>query len=141
LFPHYAMSSFETAVERVKEVLVRRAPSTSVTVIPPYFDHPDFIEALAASASEQLRGGYDHLLFSFHGLPERHMRKADPTCGHCLRVEQCCDIASRAHPTCYRMQCFKTAEAFVNRAGVIRYSVAFQSRLGRERSEERRVGK
>ena len=60
------------------------------------------------------------------------MRKADPTCNHCLRVEDCCAQPSPAHPTCYRAQCFKTVEAFVKKAGVTRYSVAFQSRLGRE---------
>jgi ferrochelatase len=132
LFPHYAMSSFETVVERVKQVMARRAPQMSLEVVAPYYDQPDYIDALVARAADYLKKDYDHLLFSFHGLPERHLRKSDPTCGHCLRVEQCCDVASRAHPTCYRMQCFKTAEAFVNRAGVIRYSVAFQSRLGRE---------
>jgi ferrochelatase len=72
------------------------------------------------------------LLFSFHGIPERHLRKSDPTCNHCLRVQNCCDTSSSAHSTCYRVQCFKTAEAFVRKAGVTRYSVAFQSRLGRE---------
>jgi len=132
LFPHYAMSSFETVVERVKQVMARRAPQMSLQVVSPYYDQPHYIDALVARAADYLKKDYDHLLFSFHGLPERHLRKSDPTCGHCLRVEQCCDVASHAHRTCYRMQCFKTAEAFVNRAGVIRYSVAFQSRLGRE---------
>src|SRR5207247_3708469 len=75
---------------------------------------------------------YDHLLFSFHGLPERHMRKADPTCSHCLVAENCCEATNPAHATCYRAQCFKTAEAFVKKAGVTKYSVAFQSRLGRD---------
>jgi len=132
LFPHYAMSSYETAVERVKEVLARRAPGMALTVIPPFYDHPDFIEALAASAAGYLSRGYDHLLFSFHGLPERHMRKADPTCSHCLVAENCCEATNPAHATCYRAQCFKTAEAFVKKAGVTKYSVAFQSRLGRD---------
>jgi len=132
LFPHYAMSSYETAVERVKEVLARRAPGMALTVVPPFYDHPDYIEALAASAAEHLSRGYDHLLFSFHGLPERHMRKADPTCSHCLVAENCCEATNPAHATCYRAQCFKTAEAFVKKAGVTKYSVAFQSRLGRD---------
>src|SRR2546430_8824841 len=132
LFPHYAMSSFETAVERVKEVLAKRAPGISLTVTPPYYNQPDYIEALVASASDCLVRDYDHLLFSFHGLPERHMRKADPTGCHCLVVENCCQLSSPAHDTCYRAQCFKTVEAFVKRANLIKYSVAFQSRLGRE---------
>ena len=132
LFPHYAMSSFESAVERVKQILARRAPAISLKVVPPFFDHPDYIEALVASASESLNRGYDHLLFSYHGLSERQLRKADPTGSHCLSAPNCCETASPAHATCYRAQCFKTTQAFVKRAGVTRYSVAFQSRLGRD---------
>jgi ferrochelatase len=132
LFPHYAMSSYETAVERVKEVVARRAPGVALTVVPPFYDHPDYVDALAASAADHLSRGYDHLLFSFHGLPERHMRKADPTCSHCMVAENCCEATNPAHATCYRAQCFKTAEAFVKKAGVTKYSVAFQSRLGRD---------
>ena len=60
------------------------------------------------------------------------MRKADPTRSHCLMVENCCEVASPAHATCYRAQCFKTVRAFVEKAGVTKYSVAFQSRLGRD---------
>jgi len=132
LFPHYAMSSYETAVVRVRAVLQRRAPRMRLTVEPPFFERPDYLEALVASAEPHLADGYDHLLFSFHGLPERHLRKSDPTHRHCLQVNDCCAVASPAQATCYRAQCFRTVEAFVRRAGVTRYSVSFQSRLGRE---------
>jgi len=132
LFPHYAMSSYETAVVRVQEVLRQQAPGTRLTVEPPFFDRPDYIEALVASATPQVADGSDHLLFSFHGLPERHLRKSDPTGRHCLQAKDCCAVASPAQATCYRAQCLRTVEAFVKRAGVTRYSVAFQSRLGRE---------
>ncbi|MCX6929100.1 MAG: ferrochelatase [Verrucomicrobia bacterium] len=134
LFPHYAMSSFETAVERVKEVAATLAPKMRVTVQPPCFGDPDYITALVGSAQEYLQRGYDHLLFSFHGLPERHLRKADPTGHHCLATENCCTTASPAQATCYRAQCFKTVAAFVKQAGVPegKYSIAFQSRLGRD---------
>lgn len=134
LFPHYAMSSFETAVERVKEVAARVAPQMQFQVQPPYFDHPDYIAALVASAQDALSQPFDHLLFSFHGLPERHLRKADPTGNHCLATENCCQTPSPAHATCYRAQCFRTVAAFVRAAGVPKekYSVAFQSRLGRD---------
>src|SRR5215469_17594330 len=67
LFPHYAMSSYESAVVRVREVAANAAPQMKVTVQQPYYDTPDYIEALAASAQYDLQGGYDHLLFSFHG--------------------------------------------------------------------------
>jgi ferrochelatase len=134
LFPHYAMSSYETAVVRVKEVAAQLAPQLKITVQPPYYDHPDFIAALVASAAELLKQEYDHLLFSYHGIPERHIHKSDPTACHCLKVENCCSVVSPALATCYRAQCFATTRAFVKLAGVPegKYSVSFQSRLGKD---------
>ena len=134
LFPHYAMSSYESAVVRVQKVAGRIAPKMRIEVQPPFFDSPDYISALVASAKNYLEGGYDHLLFSFHGIPERHLRKSDPTGCHCLAKENCCEVPSPAHATCYRAQCFKTVAAFVKQAGVPKekYSVSFQSRLGRD---------
>ncbi len=134
LFPHYAMSSYETAVERVREVMAEIAPRMSLTVVPPYYDHPDYIHAMTANAAEYLQQPYDHLLFSFHGIPERHLRKSDPTGGHCLGSQDCCEGDCAALGTCYRAQCFKTAEAFVRMTSIPKhkYSIAFQSRLGRE---------
>jgi ferrochelatase len=133
LFPHYAMSSFETAVVCVREVATKLAPRMRIQVQPPFFDHPDYIAALVASAREFL-SDYDHLLFSFHGLPERHLRKSDATGSHCLSAQNCCETPSPAHATCYRAQAFKTVGAFVKSAGIPKkkYSVAFQSRLGRD---------
>jgi len=113
LFPHYAMSSYESAVVRVQEVARQVAPGMTVEVMPPYYDHPDYIRALVASARESLARPHDHVLFSFHGLPERHMRKADPTGSHCLASPNCCETPSVAHKTCYRAQCFKTVRDFV----------------------------
>lgn len=134
LFPHYAMSSYETAVERVKEVIAKHVPQVSLTVEPPYYDQPNYIASLVASAADYLERGYDHLLFSFHGIPERQIKKSDPTDSHCLTVANCCETASPAHATCYRAQCFKTATAFVQKANVPagKWSVSFQSRLGKD---------
>ena len=134
MFPHFAMSSFESAVVRVQKVAAKLAPQMQVTVQPPYFDRPDYIAALVASAAEFLKQDYDHLLFSYHGIPERHLRKSDPTGCHCLKVENCCEVASPARATCYRAQCFATTAAFVKLAGVPpeKYSVSFQSRLGKD---------
>ncbi|MEK7684410.1 MAG: ferrochelatase [Verrucomicrobiota bacterium] len=134
LYPQYAMSSYETVVVRVQEVLAALAPAVALQIVPPFYRKPDYIEALVASAAEALQADYDHLLFSFHGLPERHLRKADPTGRHCLAVQNCCSVPSEAHRTCYRAQCFKAVEAFVNSARLPagKYSIAFQSRLGRD---------
>jgi ferrochelatase len=132
LFPHYAMSSYETAVVRVQHVARRLTPQMKITVQPPYYDLPDYLAALAASAEPHLRRGYDHLLFSFHGVPERHLKKSDPTGAHCLTAEDCCHVPSEAHRFCYRHQCFRTAEELVKVANVPagKWSVSFQSRLG-----------
>jgi len=134
LFPHYAMSSYETAVERVKDAVRNIAPRMQLHVQPPYYNLPDYIEALVANAAPHLKEDYDHLLFSYHGLPERHLRKSDTTGCHCLKVANCCEVPSPAHATCYRAQCFQTTKAFVAKAGIPqgKYSIAFQSRLGRD---------
>jgi len=134
LFPHYAMSSYETAVVRAQELSARIAPAMRLQIAEPYYDNAEYIAALVASAKPYLQQEYDHLLFSFHGLPERHLRKADPTGSHCLSAPNCCETPSVAHATCYRAQCFATMRAFVKAAGIPpnKYSVAFQSRLGRD---------
>jgi protoporphyrin/coproporphyrin ferrochelatase len=134
LFPHYAMSSFETAVVRVQASVLQLAPSMTLHVQQPYYDDPDYIAALVASARDDLDRGYDHLLFSFHGIPERHLRKADPTGRHCLASAHCCETPSEVHRFCYRAQCLTTMRHFVALAGVPphKYSFAFQSRLGKD---------
>jgi ferrochelatase len=134
LFPHYAMSSYETAVERVKHAVMNLAPWIQLHVQPPYYNLPDYIDALVASAEAYLDQAYDHLLFSFHGLPERHLRKSDKSGCHCLEAQNCCETPSAAHATCYRAQCIQTMKAFVAKAEVPegKFSIAFQSRLGRD---------
>ena len=132
LFPHYAMSSYETAVVRVQELQAKIAPQMALRVQPPYYADPDYVRALVGSAADYLNQDYDHLLFSFHGIPERHLRKSDPTGIHCLAQPNCCEGETPAHATCYRAQCYKTVAAFVKLASVKNYSVSFQSRLGRD---------
>ncbi len=134
LFPHYAMSSFETAVVQVQKLAARMAPGMTLKIAAPFYRDPDYIASLVASASDYLKSDYDHLLFSFHGLPERHLRKSDPTGCHCLKTPNCCETPSPAHDTCYRAQCLATVRAFVEQANIPpnKVSVSFQSRLGRD---------
>ena len=134
LFPHFAMSSYETAVEHVRTEIARHPAPFALQVQPPYYNHPEYIDALVQSAQPFLRDGAHHLLFSFHGVPERHLSKSDPTSCHCLKTPDCCLRPSPAHATCYRAQCLATMRAFAHQAGLhpASYSVAFQSRLGRD---------
>ena len=130
-YPHYAMSSWETVVVRVMEEVARQAPRLNVTTVQPFFADSDYIEVMHTVAAPYLAQPHDYLLFSYHGLPERHMRKADSSHAHCLTVPDCCNTPSPAHATCYRAQCFATTRAFVARAAIPagRYSISFQSRL------------
>lgn len=134
LYPQHAMSSYETVVERVREVLGRRRARATLRILPPFFDEPGYLRALAASAAEYLGREYDHLLFSFHGLPERHIKLGDISGAHCLARNDCCVTPHPAHRVCYRAQALATVRGFAALTGITedRYSVAFQSRLGRE---------
>ena len=134
LFPHYAMSSYESAVEEVLRCLRDDYPELSIKICPPYYQHPSYLEALATITRPHLTHRWDHLLVSFHGIPERHLKKTDPTQSHCLQAKNCCTIPSPAHATCYRHQCFQTAAHLVRLLQVPqeKVSVSFQSRLGRD---------
>ena len=134
LYPHYAMSSYETAVEKVAGEIERQQLSIKVTVVEPYYADPGYIDALVASAEPYLAKGFDRLVISFHGIPERHLRKSDPSGQHCLNSKNCCETEHPAHQTCYRYQCLQTARLFAEKANIApdRYEIAFQSRLGRD---------
>jgi ferrochelatase len=137
LYPQVAESSSGTAVAAIREAAARRDPCPPLSLVPPFFDDPGFAEAVAARLRESQGGeSVDHVLFSYHGLPERHVRKADPTRTHCLASERCCDAAPpTVLASCYRAQCFATTRAVARAAGLRpeQVSSAFQSRLGGER--------
>lgn len=134
LYPHYAMSSYETVVVRVMEVARELAPAMRVTTLQPFYNDPQYIEALYQSAKPDLDAGYDYVLFSYHGIPVRHLGKADSSRAHCGVVPDCCTNPSPIHATCYKAHCTQTTLEFVKRAGVPdgKWSISFQSRLGRE---------
>ena len=134
LYPHYAMSSYGTAVDYMKEIHAKYQYPFTLKTIKPYYNNVDYIDAFAANIKSHLEQDYDHILFSFHGIPERHIKKTDPTKQHCLQVENCCNVDSVAHETCYRHQCLTTTELTAKALGLPKgkYSYAFQSRLGRD---------
>ncbi|MGV2481507.1 UNVERIFIED_CONTAM: ferrochelatase, partial [Salmonella enterica subsp. enterica serovar Weltevreden] len=79
----YAMSSFETVVVKVKQVMAEIGWQVPLHVLPPFYNHPRYIASLVASAQESLKWDYDHVLFSYHGIPLRQVLKVDPTGSHC----------------------------------------------------------
>lgn len=132
MYPHYAMSSYETVLAKVNEEAGRFA-DLAIQFVQPFYDHPGFIDALVQAARPALDSKPDLVLFSYHGIPERHVRKNDPTSCWCLEARDCCARPSPSHRTCYRHQVFETTRAFAGRAGLApqQWSVSFQSRLGR----------
>lgn len=134
LYPHYAMSSYETAVEYAKEIHAKYKYPFKLTIIPPYYNNEDYINALAESMKPYLQQEYDHVLFSYHGVPERHILKGDITGQHCLKVADCCNVDSPAHMQCYKHQCTRTTQLVAEKLGLPKdkFSLSFQSRLGRD---------
>ncbi|HEU5364473.1 MAG TPA: ferrochelatase [Hanamia sp.] len=133
LYPHYAMSSYETAVEYVKEFYSKNKYSFKLDFVKPFYNEPGYVNALAENIRPYLNQPYDQLLFSYHGIPERHIRKSDITGCHCLQTENCCETDSPAHAFCYRHQIRMTTKLVTERLGIPqnKYSISFQSRLGK----------
>lgn len=134
LFPQYASSSTGSAVAKVYEEAGKLWNTPFVRVVPPFFQHPRYIHALAEGARGLLDEVQpDHVLFSYHGVPERHCTKSDPTGAHCLKVKDCCAQLVAANRQCYSAHCHATTRAVVEALELPkdRVSLAFQSRLGR----------
>ena len=134
LYPHYAMSSYETAVVYMEEIHKKYKYPFKLTTIEPYYNNADYINALAESIKQYLQNDFDRLLFSYHGVPERHIYKGDVTGNHCLKVRDCCHVNSPAHDKCYRHQTFVTTELTTAALNLPKEKVeqSFQSRLGRD---------
>jgi ferrochelatase len=132
LYPQHAASSTATSVARVMELVTREWDLAPISVVPAFHADPGFLAAFAAVGAPALAAARpDHVLFSFHGLPERHIRKSDASGAHCLRTPDCCDRLGDANHACYRAQCYATARALAERLAITDYTVCFQSRLGR----------
>ncbi len=116
LYPQYAMASTQTVEVAVERALDAR--NVRFRFVPPFYHDPGYLDAVAARMRAALPADAQYVLFSYHGIPKRHLRKVDPTHAHCLRSATCCDTPSIAHATCYRHQVFATTRALVERLGL-----------------------
>jgi protoporphyrin/coproporphyrin ferrochelatase len=134
MYPHYAMSSFETAVEYAKLHHSEGKFKFKLKVVDPFYNDESYLDALTESIRPHLQKPFDLILFSYHGIPERHVQKTDPTGNHCLKVNDCCKKTSPAHAFCYRHQCFTSTELITSRLLIPpnKVQTSFQSRLGRD---------
>ena len=132
LYPQFAMATTETILVLAEKLQKEYFPEIQLTSLPSFYNHPDYIRVLGNSIQEKLQDtNWEHLLFSYHGVPERHIRKSDVTKSHCKIDGKCCFENSPAHQYCYRHQCemtsIKVAEYLELKEGS--YSTSFQSRV------------
>lgn len=131
LFPQYASATTGSVFQKVMELIKNHTVLPRITFLNDFGTHPSFIRAIEEVAKPFPHSSYDHVLFSFHGLPERQLRKANP---HCFNCSNCCGALTDKNRYCYAAQCYATARE-IRKALKIpeeKSSIAFQSRLGKE---------
>ncbi|KAF1054932.1 MAG: Ferrochelatase [Stenotrophomonas maltophilia] len=133
LYPQFADSTTTTVIQEARRLIRSLGLQMKMQVLPPFYAETEYQEALLSSIEPYLEQPYDHLLMSFHGLPERHIRKLVDDKTHDLTTSTSRHIRSEVLALCYRSQCLRTAELLAENAGLSdgRWSVSFQSRLGR----------
>jgi len=135
LYPQYSSAATGSSIQEVFERVSELWNVPYLQIVPPFYDHPAFIDCCARIAREHLaQGDYEKVFFSYHGLPERHVRKSDDTGRHCLERDDCCSAIVEANRNCYRAQCYATTRAISAAIELSpeRLIVSFQSRLGRD---------
>jgi ferrochelatase len=133
LYPQFAMATTETITVLADELQKEFFPNIKLTSVPAFYNNDEYIEVLSNNIKKQIKNlDYEHLLFSYHGVPERHIRKQDITKSHCKIDGSCCNTPSKAHEFCYRHQCFEVTKLVAKKLNFKEgtYSTSFQSRLG-----------
>ena len=131
LYPQYAMSTTETVIDKAMEVQQKHFPQLQLDFLPPFYNDDEYIEVLANSIQKELPNNIDKILFSYHGIPERHIYKTDKT--NTCEIGKCCfKEENPSHKSCYRHQCYKTTELVREKLNLPKKQVmqSFQSRLG-----------
>ena len=133
LYPQFAMATTETIIVLAEKIIEEDFPNVTLESVPAFYNKPDYIEVLSNSIKSHLKDvDFEHLLFSYHGVPERHIKKSDITKSHCKIDGSCCETPSKAHEFCYRHQCLEVTRLVAEKLDLKTdmYSTSFQSRLG-----------
>ena len=133
LYPQFAMATTETILVLADQLQQEFFPHMNLESLPPFYNNPEYIKVLSESIKSYLKGkDYEHLLFSYHGIPERHIRKSDITKSHCKMDKSCCSTPSEAHAYCYKHQCVEVTRLVCEylKLDPDAFSTSFQSRLG-----------
>lgn len=132
LFPQYASASTGSVIEKVISIISKWEVIPEIEFIGSFCNDEDFIESFVECGKKYNHAAYDHILFSFHGLPERQIKKADCS-DYCLK-DNCCSSLNEKNAFCYRAQCYSTARLIAERLNIPeeKYTICFQSRLGKD---------
>jgi protoporphyrin/coproporphyrin ferrochelatase len=135
LFPQYASATSGSVIEKVMEIVTQWQNIPIIKTIDKFFDHPLMIKAFADSAKKYMTkiDDYDFYVFSYHGIPERQIKKASVD-NYCQLSNKCCSVYHKKNQYCYRGQCFATSRLLAAELGIPedKYVVSFQSRLGND---------
>ena len=132
LYPHYAMSTVLTTEREVKRIESKLGLDLQLNFIGAFYNEGGYISSLSDVINRNRQKESDYLLFSYHGIPNRHLIKTDPTKNHCLKVKNCCEIESKAKPFCYKAQVLETSKLCAKKLELKdnEWGVSFQSRIG-----------
>jgi protoporphyrin/coproporphyrin ferrochelatase len=134
LFPQYASATTGSIYEQAMQVVSTWQVIPEISFTNQFYNHPIFLRHFVEASKKYLENNeYDHLLFSYHGIPARHIRKGDYT-GNTCKFGSCCDTLGPHNQLCYRAQCFATSRELARVLNLKEgeFSTAFQSRLGRD---------
>ena len=131
LFPHHAQATTESALKNAYKHLKQMKWSPSISELSHFPTDSGFIGPLTESIRPHLNDD-SHLLFSYHGLPISHVKRADSSGKHCQKVNDCCSISVAGNTTCYAHHCMLTTLSVVHQLGIgnDKWSISYQSRLG-----------
>jgi ferrochelatase len=134
MFPQYASASTGSVQEKVMDLVKSWQTIPNISFINSFHDDELMIQTFADNAQKHQPETYDHILFSFHGLPQRQIKKCDHTHSYCLQVDGCCDTLNDTNKFCYSAQSYDTARLIAAKMGIAKenYTVCFQSRLGND---------
>lgn len=132
LFPQYADATTGSILAECTRQSLPFSNLMELSFFPAFYDRPEFIDLFAKKISLYKLSSYDHIVFSYHGLPERHIKKSSPD--HPCLSENCCDVISLTNQNCYRAQSVQTTKLITQQLGLKddQFSIGFQSRLGRD---------
>ncbi|NCN26925.1 ferrochelatase [bacterium] len=136
LYPQYAWASTTSTEEECKRLLKKFKYKGKLSFTPAFYKDPDYIQCAADIYKEELlkHEVFDHYLFSYHGIPERHLKYTDPSKSYCLSKPDCCQIPCEANRNCYKHHCWVNTELISSALSLPpeKRSMAFQSRLGKD---------